>query len=69
MTMINNKLAARVGDIVMEPHALVPLPVANPIVKGETTVLIGQGPPMPSIPTLPGCSKSAASDGSAFMST
>ena len=66
--MINNMLAARVGDIVMEPHALVPLPVANPIMQGETTVLIGQGPPMPSIPTLPKCAEEAAEGGSPFMS-
>jgi uncharacterized Zn-binding protein involved in type VI secretion len=69
MTMINNKLAARVGDIVMEPHALVPLPVANPIVKGETTVLIGQGAGVPSPPSLPDCAKKASSAGSPFMST
>ena len=52
--MINNLLAARVGDIVMEPHALIPLPVANPILQGEVTVLIGQGPPIvvPAVPTL-----------------
>jgi hypothetical protein len=65
--MINNMLAARVGDIVMEPHALIPLPVANPILKGEMTVLIGQGPPMPSIPKLRGCAKQASAGGSPFM--
>jgi RHS repeat-associated protein len=31
------------GDIVMEPHALVPLPPPNNIVQGEMTVLVGQG--------------------------
>ena len=43
VTLINGKPAACVGDIVMEPHALIPLPPANPIVQGEMTVLIGQG--------------------------
>jgi len=43
ITMIGGKLAACLGDIVMEPHALVPLPPPNNIVQGEPTVLIGQG--------------------------
>lgn len=43
VTMIGGKPAACVGDIVTEPHAIVPLPPANPIVKGEFSVLIGQG--------------------------
>jgi hypothetical protein len=41
--LIGGKLAARVGDIVMEPGALVPLPPPNNIVMGEFTVLIGMG--------------------------
>ena len=40
-TIIGGKPAACLGDIVMEPHALVPLPPNNPIVQGEPTVLIG----------------------------
>lgn len=44
VTMINGRPAARVGDIVMEPQALLPLPPANPIIEGELTVLIGQAP-------------------------
>jgi uncharacterized Zn-binding protein involved in type VI secretion len=40
-TIIGGKPAACLGDIVMEPGALLPLPPANPIVKGEPTVLIG----------------------------
>jgi hypothetical protein len=32
-----------VGDIVMEPGALIPLPPPNSIVVGEFTVLIGMG--------------------------
>ena len=47
VTLINGKPAACVGDIVMEPHALIPLPPANPIMQGEMTVLIGNGPPAP----------------------
>jgi uncharacterized Zn-binding protein involved in type VI secretion len=43
VTLIGGKPAACMGDIVMEPHALVPLPPPNTIVKGEPTVLIGQG--------------------------
>ena len=43
ITMIGGKLAACLGDIVMEPHALVPLPPPNTIVQGEPRVLIGQG--------------------------
>ena len=37
------KPAACLGDIVTEPHALIPLPPPNNIVKGEMSVLIGQG--------------------------
>jgi len=43
MVLIEGKPAARVGDLVTEPHALVPLPPANNIVVGEFTVLIGMG--------------------------
>jgi uncharacterized Zn-binding protein involved in type VI secretion len=43
MVMIGGVLAARAGDIVMEPGALVPLPPPNSIVAGEFTVLIGMG--------------------------
>ena len=43
MVLIGGKPAARVGDIVTEPHALIPLPPPNTIVVGEFTVLIGQG--------------------------
>src|SRR3982751_3975647 len=43
VTLIGGKAAACLGDIVMEPHALVPLPPPNNIVQGEPTVLIGQG--------------------------
>ena len=43
MTLIGGKPAACLGDIVTEPHALVPLPPPNNIVAGEMTVLIGQG--------------------------
>src|SRR5215510_3238008 len=43
MVLICGKPAARVGDIVMEPHALIPLPPPNTIAVGEFTVLIGQG--------------------------
>jgi uncharacterized Zn-binding protein involved in type VI secretion len=43
MVLIEGKPAARVGDIVMEPHALIPLPPPNTIAVGEFTVLIGQG--------------------------
>jgi len=68
MTMINNMLAARVGDIVMEPHALVPLPPPNTIMQGEPTVLIGQGPPMPPIPSTSECKKKAAKGGAPCVS-
>lgn len=44
VTLIGGKPAATVGDIVMEPKAIIPLPPPNPIVKGEMSVLIGQGP-------------------------
>jgi hypothetical protein len=40
-TIIGGKPAACLGDIVMEPHALVPLPPPNPIVQGEPAVLFG----------------------------
>lgn len=43
VTLIGGKPAACMGDIVMEPGALVPLPPPNTIVAGEMTVLIGQG--------------------------
>jgi uncharacterized Zn-binding protein involved in type VI secretion len=43
MVIIQGKPAARVGDLVNEPHALVPLPPPNNIVVGEFTVLIGMG--------------------------
>ena len=43
VTLIGGKPAACLGDIVTEPHALVPLPPPNNIVMGEMTVLIGQG--------------------------
>jgi uncharacterized Zn-binding protein involved in type VI secretion len=43
MVLIGGTLAARVGDIVMEPGALVPLPPPNNIVAGEFTVMIGMG--------------------------
>ena len=43
VTLIGGKPAACMGDIVMEPGALVPLPPPNNIVMGEMTVLIGQG--------------------------
>ena len=41
--LIGGKPAARVGDIVTEPGALVPFPPPNNIVVGEFTVLIGMG--------------------------
>jgi len=43
IVLIGGKPAARVGDIVMEPAALLPLPPPNNIVVGEFTVLIGMG--------------------------
>jgi hypothetical protein len=43
VTLIGGKPAACMGDIVMEPGAIVPLPPPNTIVAGEMTVLIGQG--------------------------
>jgi uncharacterized Zn-binding protein involved in type VI secretion len=43
MVLIQGKPAARMGDLVTEPHALVPLPPPNNIVVGEFTVLIGMG--------------------------
>ena len=43
IVLIGGKPAARVGDIVMEPGALIPLPPPNTIVVGEFTVLIGMG--------------------------
>ncbi len=39
--LINNKPAAGLGDQVMEPGAVVPLPPPNPIVMGAPTVLVG----------------------------
>ncbi|HZW29413.1 MAG TPA: hypothetical protein VFF52_01835 [Isosphaeraceae bacterium] len=41
--LLGGKPAARVGDIVMEPGAIVPLPPPNNIVVGEFTVLIAMG--------------------------
>lgn len=41
--LINGKPAARMGDMVTEPGALVPLPPPNSIVGGCPTVLIGMG--------------------------
>lgn len=41
VTLIGGKPAACMGDIVTEPHALIPLPPPNNIVAGEMTVLIG----------------------------
>ena len=43
IVLIGGMLAARVGDIIIEPAALVPLPQPNAIVTGEFTVLIGMG--------------------------
>jgi uncharacterized Zn-binding protein involved in type VI secretion len=43
MVLIGGKPAARVGDIVMEPGAIIPLPPPNNIAVGEFTVLIGMG--------------------------
>ena len=43
IVLVGGKPAARVGDIVMEPGALIPLPPPNNIVVGEFTVLIGMG--------------------------
>ncbi len=43
IVLIEGKPAARVGDLVTEPHALIPLPPPNNIVVGEFTVLIGMG--------------------------
>ncbi len=43
MVMIGGKLASRVGDIVMEPGAILPFPPPNNIMVGEFTVLIGMG--------------------------
>ncbi len=43
VTLIGGKPAACMGDIVMEPGAIIPLPPPNTIVVGEPTVLIGQG--------------------------
>jgi hypothetical protein len=53
--MIGGKLAACMGDIVMEPKALLPLPPPNMIVQGEPTVLIGQGPAVPKPISPDGC--------------
>jgi uncharacterized Zn-binding protein involved in type VI secretion len=70
VTLINNLPAARIGDIVMEPHALVPLPPPNPILQGEPTVLIGQGVGVPSVPSIkPECARAAAEGGAPFMSS
>ncbi|HWB96228.1 MAG TPA: DUF6531 domain-containing protein, partial [Bryobacteraceae bacterium] len=41
VTLIGGKPGATLGDIVMEPHAIVPLPPNNNIVQGEMTVLVG----------------------------
>jgi len=53
VVLIQGKPAARVGDLVTEPHALVPLPPPNNIVVGEFTVLIGMvgggGPTDPNV--------------------
>jgi len=43
LVLIGGKPAARMGDIVMEPGALVPLPPPNTIVMGQMNVLIGMG--------------------------
>jgi uncharacterized Zn-binding protein involved in type VI secretion len=43
IVLIGGKPAARVCDIVMEPHAIIPLLPPNNIVAGEFTVLIGMG--------------------------
>ena len=43
VTLIGGKPAACLGDIVMEPLALLPLPPPNTIMQGCVTVLIGQG--------------------------
>ena len=40
-TIIGGQPAACVGDFVLEPHAIIPLPANNPIMQGEPTVLIG----------------------------
>lgn len=44
MVLVGGKAAARVGDIVNEPGAVVPLPPPNPIVAGCPTVLIATMP-------------------------
>jgi RHS repeat-associated protein len=41
VTLIGGKPAAVVGDMVMEPHAIIPLPPSNTIMMGEMTVLVG----------------------------
>jgi len=43
MVLIGGKPAARVGDIVTEPGAIIPLPPPNTIAMGCLTVLIGMG--------------------------
>jgi uncharacterized Zn-binding protein involved in type VI secretion len=50
VTLIGGMPAACLGDIVMEPHALIPLPPPNNIVQGEMTVLVGQGGAPPCSP-------------------
>lgn len=41
--LIGGKPAARMGDMVTEPGAIIPLPPPNTIVMGEPTVMIGMG--------------------------
>src|SRR5215467_8505351 len=41
ITLVGGKPAAVMSDIVIEAHALVPLPPNNTIVQGDPTVLIG----------------------------
>jgi hypothetical protein len=43
ITLIGGKPGACMGDIVIEPGALVPLPPNNNILMGEFTVLVGMG--------------------------
>ena len=57
MVLIGGQPAARVGDIVMEPGALIPLPPPNNIVAGEFTVLIGMGGGASSPDGCPTCKK------------
>lgn len=45
ITLIGGKMAACLGDIVMEPGALLPLPPPNNITEGAEKVFIGEDPP------------------------